>query len=241
MDTIKLIDKKNTKMVAHRGLSGIERENTMPAFVAAGNRSYFGIETDVHRTVDGAFVVMHDDWTGRISPVKNVRIEETAYEELRRIELGDRDDSVGRIDLRIPSLIEYINVCARYDKKAVLELKGYFEPQYIAEMVEVIRYEHYLDGVIFISFDLNNLIELRRLLPEQKLMYLTCGYDADILEALKTYRLDLDVAYTYMTPESVAELHANGIEVNCWTVDGPEDAARLIEMGVDYITTNILE
>ena len=51
MDTIK-IKKKKVKMIAHRGLSGLERENTCSAFVAAGNRSYFGIETDVHRTAD---------------------------------------------------------------------------------------------------------------------------------------------------------------------------------------------
>ena len=35
----------NTKMVAHRGLSGIETENTAAAFVAAGNRGYWGSET----------------------------------------------------------------------------------------------------------------------------------------------------------------------------------------------------
>ncbi len=241
MDTIKITDKKRTQMVAHRGLSGIERENTMPAFVAAGNRSYFGIETDVHRTVDGRYVVMHDDWTGRISPATNVHIEETTFDELRRIELGDRDETVGRIDLRIPTLEEYITVCSRYEKKAVLELKGYFEPQYIAEMVEIIQNLGYLGGVIFISFDLNNMIELRRLLPEQKLMYLTGECGEAVMDALKTYRLDLDILFYNLTSEALAELHANGLEVNCWTVDGPEDAARLIEMGVDYITTNILE
>ena len=35
MNTVK-IEKGNTLMVAHRGLSGIERENTGSAFVAAG-------------------------------------------------------------------------------------------------------------------------------------------------------------------------------------------------------------
>lgn len=49
MDSIKL-DTRTAKMIAHRGLSGIEKENTNAAFVAAGNRSYFGIETDVHKT-----------------------------------------------------------------------------------------------------------------------------------------------------------------------------------------------
>ena len=36
-------------------------------------------------------------------------------------------------------------------------------------------------------------------------------------------------------------LHENGLKVNCWTVDDPKHAERLVEWGVDYITSNILE
>ena len=64
MDTIK-INKGNALMVAHRGLSGLERENTASAFVAAGNRSYFGMETDVRVTADGNFILLHDNDTVR--------------------------------------------------------------------------------------------------------------------------------------------------------------------------------
>ena len=43
MNTIKF-SKKHVKTIAHRGLSGLEKENTCAAFVAAGNReSYYGI------------------------------------------------------------------------------------------------------------------------------------------------------------------------------------------------------
>ncbi len=66
MDTIKIQDKKTTKMIAHRGVSKLERENTCPAFIAAGNRSYFGIETDIQVIADGTFVAMHDDDTRRV-------------------------------------------------------------------------------------------------------------------------------------------------------------------------------
>ena len=66
MNTIK-IDKKGVQLVAHRGCSGLERENTASSFVAAGNRSYWGIESDVHKTVDGKYVIIHDDTTGRVA------------------------------------------------------------------------------------------------------------------------------------------------------------------------------
>ena len=66
MNTIK-IHSNAVKMIAHRGLSGIERENTCPAFVAACNRSYYGVETDVHITKDGKFIIIHDETTERIT------------------------------------------------------------------------------------------------------------------------------------------------------------------------------
>ncbi len=65
MNTVKF-NKKNVKTVAHRGVSKLERENTNAAFIAAGNRSYFGIETDMYRTSDNRFVLMHDGKTGRV-------------------------------------------------------------------------------------------------------------------------------------------------------------------------------
>ena len=77
MDTIK-IDKKNVKMIAHRGVSGLETENTCAAFIAAGNRSYWGIETDLYRTADGRFVVFHDSTTMRLSGT-DYTIEQTGW------------------------------------------------------------------------------------------------------------------------------------------------------------------
>ena len=75
MDTIRF-DKNNVKIIAHRGLSGLECENTCAAFVAAGNRSYYGIETDVHVTKDGKIIVFHDDNTERMTGKKKI-VEKT--------------------------------------------------------------------------------------------------------------------------------------------------------------------
>lgn len=36
-------------------------------------------------------------------------------------------------------------------------------------------------------------------------------------------------------------LKENNIEVNCWTCNDSEDGEKLVECGVDYITSNILE
>ena len=242
MDTIK-IDSKNVKMVAHRGLSGIERENTCPAFVAAANRSYYGIETDVHVTKDGQFVVIHDDTTERVSlGMCNVNVEKSTYDELKNIVLPDLDGSLNRQDIRIPLLKDYIKICKKYEKICVLELKNDFVKSDIARMVEEIKNDDYLHGMIFISFSFQNCLYLREILPEAKIQFLTSNsVTDDLINSLKANKLDLDIHYPKLTPQSVAKLQQEGIEVNVWTCDKKEDAQALAEMGLNYITTNILE
>lgn len=250
MDTIK-VDKKNALMVAHRGLSGLETENSIPAFVAAGNRSHHGIETDVHVTKDGKFICFHDEMTGRVAK-DDINVETSSFELVRKIVLNNIcpmaqktgvnvGELYGRDDLLIPRMEDYINICKKYDKIAVLEVKNKMEPETLARMVEEIKQLDYLENVIFISFSLENMIELRKLLPEQKLQYLTSKYDEEVLAALKEYKLDWDVHYKALTKEIIDKMHEEGIVVNSWTVDKPEVAEQLAEWGIDYITSNILE
>jgi len=242
MDTIK-IESKSVKMVAHRGLSGIERENTCPAFVAAGNRSYFGIETDVHVTGDGKFVVIHDESTERVSLGNvNINVEEATYDEIREIVLPDLDESCHRQDIRIPLLKDYVKICKKYEKVCVLELKNTFIKSDIEKMIEEIRSEDYLNDMVFISFSMENCLILRELLGDAQIQYLTFKeVTPELIDTLKDNKLDLDIFYKILTKELLDNLHSLGIKVNCWTCDVKEDAEALVKMGVDFITTNILE
>lgn len=239
MDTIKF-NSLNTKVVAHRGLSGIEKENTNAAFIAAGNRSYYGIETDVHRTLDGKFVCFHDDTTGRVA-IDNMIIEETTFDTLRKLLLTDHDGEKGREDLKIPTLKEYIATCKRYDKIAVLELKNEFEKEDIAKICDEIIELDYLNNVIFISFAFNNLVKLREIYPQQKVQFLTDDYSDELPSLLKEQKFDLDIHYKALTKERIDILHENGIEVNCWTCDDKKAGEDLALWNIDYITSNILE
>ena len=239
------IDKKNTKMIAHRGLSGIEMENTTAAFVAAGNRSYFGIETDVHVTADGKFVITHDDTTGRISDV-NIVVEQNTLEELQKIKLYDKglyneESDKYRTDLYMPTLREYISICKKYGKVAVLELKNRMTFDSLMGIVEEIRSLKYLENVIFISFSYDNLTDIRRIEPTQRVQFLTGAMKQETIDRMIEEKIDLDIYQEALTKELIDFFHEKGREVNCWTVDSPESAEKYISWGVDYITTNILE
>ncbi len=238
MDTIK-VEKKNTLLVAHRGLSGIERENTVAAFIAAGNRSYYGIETDIYRTADGKFAVSHDKTLQRVAGV-DIRIEDTTLADLQKIALLDRDGN-RRNALRVPSLEEYIEVCKRYGKHAVPELKSNFTEEELARIVAIFDEAEYLEHTTFIAFGYENLKRLRAIRPEQSMQYLFSEFTDEIVARVLNERFDVDVHHAALTEERVQMLHGAGLRINCWTVDKKEKAELLAAWGVDYITTNILE
>ncbi len=239
MNTIKF-KKNSTKIVAHRGLSGIETENTNAAFVAAGNRSYYGIETDIHRTADGRFVVCHDNDLKRVAG-ENISVEESTLAELQNIVLFDKDGTKNREDLRVSILENYISICKKYGKHCVLELKSDFTDEEISAIVEIIKGFEYLENVTFISFVYANVEKIRKICPAQSVQFLFSAFDDEIIGRLISARIDIDVYYKALTKEIVALLHDNGLKVNCWTVDDAEKAEQLVEWGVDYITSNILE
>lgn len=236
----KKVDKKQCLMVAHRGCSGLEKENTLAAFIAAGNRSYWGVETDVHHTADGEYVVIHDCETSRVAG-DNIVVENTSLEYIRSLRLKDIDGTRTRTDLRIPTLREYIAICKKYEKNCVLEFKTTYTVEQIEEMVNIIKEEEWLDHVIFISFAYENLLNLRKILPGHPCQFLTGAYTEEMVEMIKKDNIDLDIYYEQLDEEKIKHLHDLGIIVNAWTVDNPERAQQLIDWGIDYITSNICE
>lgn len=80
------------------------------------------------------------------------------------------------------------------------------------------------------------------MLPGQRIQWLLSQpVDEEVKQTLLQHHLDIDLDYLYMSKALVEELHASHIKVNCWTCNDSGTAGELIAMGVDFITTNILE
>ncbi|MBQ9760497.1 MAG: hypothetical protein IJW16_04025 [Clostridia bacterium] len=233
MEAIK-IEHGCVKMVAHRGAGKRWVENSLPAFRNAAQCSYWGIETDIHVTADGKYILIHDDETDRVTGEHYV-VEKTDFETLRNLHLLGLEGD----DARLPTLQEYIEICKSGNKYAVLELKNRMEEYNIAEIVEEINALGWLDRTVFISFSLTNMKRLEQLLPNHPKQFLYMKPERFAL--LADHPMSIDVDCRILTREMVDAIHSKGFEVNTWTVNTPEKAAEMIAMGVDYITTDILE
>ena len=116
----------STKFIAHRGLSSEAPENTLLAFDKAGQAGFWGIETDIRKTNDGKFILLHDATFSRMCGV-NKKPEDMTLDEIRELNIitGNNYD-LYKNDQRatkIPTLEEYLNVCLQYNMVPVIEIK----------------------------------------------------------------------------------------------------------------------
>ncbi len=221
------------KYIAHRGYSGAECENTLQAFKLACESGFYGAECDVHVTSDGKYVVFHDDETGRMC-FENVAVEKSDYSKLRSLEFRRG------AQYKIPDLREYLTCLKQGGIVAVIELKTPMRAQNINEIIEICRQYYSLDKIIFISFCFENLIEVKKVLPEQKIQLLTCAVTEELADKLRDLNFGIDADRIILNENTAAILRERKIPINCWTCDDRAEADRLVSLGAEYITTNVL-
>lgn len=237
MKTIK-VKKGKTKMIAHRGLSGLERENSINAFIAGCNRSYYGCECDIHYTLDKKLVVCHDDHTRRVSNY-DVVIPETTFDDLSNVRLKAFGKEVDGRELVVPTFLEYLEIQSKYNKKCIVEIKCPISLEEAKEILEIVK--PYYKLIIFISFNLNNLLLIRSLDKKVPIQYLSSKYDDSLFDICEKNNFGIDIHYASLDKERIEKFHERKIVVNAWTVNDKETAEELINWGIDFITTNILE
>ena len=230
---------RGVRLIAHRGIASCAPENTVASFIAAGKeKDIFGIESDVHRTGDGAFVMIHDDSTRRVAE-RELKIRASQLSELRALTLhmpdGTRSDA-----WRIPTLEEYLSVCREYHKAAFIELKYGLSDEDIRALAAAVRAAGYLSHTAFISFTLSYLVTLRELLPGVPLFLLTAEAPEHTLRTLVRHGIGIDLLWEAYTPETAKRIKKYALPTGVFTVNDPALLRRMSARGATYITTDTL-
>lgn len=229
-----------TLMVAHRGWSSLETENTMAAFKKAATNKYFSaIECDIHVTSDGYFIVHHDDTTQRLGDV-NILLRDHTLKEVQDIKLRNLKTNEFDTNYRIPLLEEYLLLCKENNLIPIIELKPEFTVNQVERLLKLVSDFDMLDVVCFISFNLKNLILLRGANKVVKMQLLLDYFTEELVSICNVLEMGLNFRRDIPTKELIAKLHANNIKVNAWTVNFDIDKERLISDKIDFITTDNL-
>lgn len=112
------------KLICHRGASGIEPENTLPAFERCGRLGIWGCEMDVQITNDQKFVIIHDETIDRTTTGSG-KVVEMTLTEIREfdIDFGANIDSYS--GLKVPTLKEAVDTCRVYGTIPVFDIGAF--------------------------------------------------------------------------------------------------------------------
>ncbi len=228
-------EKTGPKYIAHKGYSSHYLGNTEASFVAAANRGFYGIETDIRKTKDGYFVCNHDA-TVVYDNGSELKISNNYLDTLTSSPL--RNDKTEEVEY-LCTFETYLRACKEGNKVAVIELKDYFGKSDIQRILNIIDEEYDREKVSFITFIYALLPIVRHEDPDIHLQYLTQTEGDPNIDLCLNAGISIDIKYTILTEEIVNDFHEAGLTVNAWTVNDNTTLRKVKRLGVDYVTTDV--
>jgi glycerophosphoryl diester phosphodiesterase len=212
-----------TLVIAHRGSSKDETENSLAAFRRAVRDGADGVELDVHATSDGDLVVVHD------AILDGQAIASMPFREVRRHRLPNGD--------LLPTLSEALETIGARTL-TFIEVKA-MEAAHEQRLLSIIETAPAPENCHVHSFDHRIIARLGKHRSRAQLGVLSCSYL--VQPASQIDQAGAGVLWqeeSMIDRELVDVVHRADGKIYAWTVDSPSRMTALASIGVDGICTN---
>jgi len=211
------------KIIAHRGASAYEAENTLPSFKKAIKMRADGAECDVRLTRDKKLVVIHDEAIDRTTSGKG-KVKNHTLNQLKKYGL--------------PELKEVINLIKPKKFILFIEIKERGTEKKIAETIRECKAG---DKVIVVSSFPESIKKIKNMdkgiRGSSGLIFAEWGIKP--FKTAEAVKADwLIPHHSLLTRAFVNSAHEKGLKILAWTVNRKRLAKKLESMGVDAIATN---
>ena len=224
-----------TQIVAHRGFWDREgsAQNSISALQNAQKEHFYGSECDVHITLDGVAVINHDD------DIDGLAINDHTLVQLQNVRLKNGEG--------IPTLENYLKQTAQSaDTKLIIEIKPKKdqsqEDKAVAATLNLVERLGMEKNVEYISFSKYICQEVKRKSPTSIVQYLSSSQQTALTpQEIKNEGFDgLDYHFLLIGafPNWIKEAKDLGLITNVWTVNDETIMKSMLDLGVDYITTD---
>jgi glycerophosphoryl diester phosphodiesterase len=210
-------------VIAHRGASGYEVENTLAAFRAAATLGADGVELDIHETADGAFLVHHGNMVGPR------HISHCSLREIREQLLPNGEPA--------PVLEEALAVIMP-GMLAYVETKM-LSPENDERFLAVLDRSPAPPRVAIHAFDHRIIRRLGEARPHLPRGVISASYPVDPVRCMAD--ADAQVLWEewpFIDHALVEAVHGAGKALHAWTVNDAERMEQLLRLGVDALCTD---
>ena len=256
-------------IAAHRGYRAVRAENTLSAFEASLGKCDF-IELDVAFSKDGVPVIIHDDTLERTSDAAQkggfappYTVSDYTYAALLELDFSSwfasqdpfgtiASGSVDRSALntlpiqRIMTLTEALSFCRQHHMPVNIEIKDMsdtpFDTLAVPKTLAVIEELGMEAEVLLSSFNHDYIAQVGLLSPYiERAILQEHAHPENLITYLaemgvQCYHSDIEI----ITEALVKELTEAGVIVNVYTVNTPEEKARMFSYGVKSVFTDFL-
>lgn len=210
-------------VIAHRGASSIELENSLAAFRAAAPQGADGVELDIHATVDGELIVHHDE------TIDGTHIAASTAKAIAALRLKNGEP--------VPTLAQALTAVAPA-LQVFIEVKT-LDPRWDSRLFEAMDRGPNPPGYAIHSFDHRIVQRLAKQRRGLRCGVLSASYPVRPLVALHDAGASILWQERSLVDEVlVRTLHDAAQSLFVWTADDPADLTRLVAWGVDGLCTN---
>jgi glycerophosphoryl diester phosphodiesterase len=240
-------------VIAHQGGDGLWPGNTMYAFERSVDMGADVLEMDLHGTIDGHFVLMHDETVDRTTDGSG-ELRSLTLSDIKQLDAGydwtvDDGESYpfrGQ-DITIPTLDE---IFAAFPNQLMnIEIKQ-SDPSIVGPFCQKIEEYDMVDRVLVASFDQGTLDAFREVCPDVATS--TGQSEVTLFFVLSTLLLERVIspdATALQVPEYQGSLKVltnrlvdaasnRNLEVHAWTINDEADMERMLDFGLDGIITD---
>ncbi len=213
-------------VIAHRGASAREPENSLAAFRAAATLGADAVELDIHATADGALIVHHDELIEGAHAIPRLTAD-----QVRAFRLPDGEP--------LPTLEQALAAVGGGTRLQVfIEVKS-LDPRFDGRLLDAMQRGPNPSGYAIHSFDHRIVRRLGLARPGLRCGVLSSSYPIRPLAALADAGATILWQERTMVDRPLADaLHGSGMQLLVWTVDDAADMQRLLELGVDGLCSN---
>ncbi|MER7643765.1 MULTISPECIES: glycerophosphodiester phosphodiesterase [unclassified Streptomyces] len=217
----------NFLTIGHRGVMGLEPENTLRSFVAAEQAGLDVIELDLHLSQDGALVVMHDADVDRTTDGTGP-IAERTLDELRTLDAGRGE--------RVPVFEEVLDAVRSPLQAEIKDLAA------ARALAEVMHRRNLVERVEVSSFHDEAIAEIARLVPGVRTALIASRFGPEVVErATEAGAETVCLNIRRLTLEVVEAARKADLKIIGWVVN-TQDQLRLVRaLGLDGATTDYPE